>query len=71
MLPDPPPADFAAAQHGCGHELNIAGLLVQIRRIEELVGQLAQHAGDSQATIELAHAITELVALKHPFEHWE
>ena len=49
--------------------MNIAGLLAQIRRIEEMVGQLAQQAGDRQATIELAHAISEeLAALKHPFE---
>ena len=68
-LPDRPPADSAAVQHGFGHELKIGGLLAQIHRIEEMVGQLAQQAGDRQATIRLAHAISdELAALKYPFE---
>jgi hypothetical protein len=58
-------------QHGFGHELKIGGLLAQIHRIEEMVGQLAQQAGDRQATIRLAHAISdELAALKYPFEEW-
>lgn len=68
-LPDQPPAGSDAVQHRFSHELNIPGLLAQFRRIEEMVGQLAQQAGDRQATIELAHAISEeLAALKHHFE---
>jgi ATP-dependent Clp protease ATP-binding subunit ClpA len=73
-LPAPSSADGAMTDHGFGYgvELDIGGILTRIGRIEEMVGQLAQRAGDAQATIELAHAISEeLAALKDPLERLE
>jgi hypothetical protein len=73
-LPPPSPADVASIDHGFGYgvELDIDGILARIGRIEEMVGQLAQKAGDAHATIELAHAISEeLAAFKDSFERLE